>query len=137
MDRTTIKDLYDWINAGGLPPETVLYLDGDGTLCADVPGKAAMTYLHIGFADEGDPTGGRMMSDTLVSEVKSRLYLHGLDAETLRYLGDALDQHADTCHAAECETPAKKMTHAHSSMLRLWAERFWTDANRLEDADGE
>lgn len=51
-DKTTIKDLYDWINAGGLPPETVLYLDGDGTLMADVPGKTAVTYLHIGFVDE-------------------------------------------------------------------------------------
>lgn len=75
------------------------------------------------------------MSDNLVSEAKRRLYLHDLDAETLRYLGDALDQHADTCHAAECESPANKMTHAHSTMLRLWAERFRTDANRLEDAD--
>ena len=46
------------------------------------------------------------MSDNLVSEAKRRLYLHDLDAETLRYLGDALDQHADTCHAAECESPA-------------------------------
>ena len=51
---TTIKDLYDWINDGGLPPETVLYLDGDGTLMADVPGKTAVTYLHIGFAEDDD-----------------------------------------------------------------------------------
>lgn len=54
-ERTTIKDLYDWINAGGLPPETVLHLDGDGTLCADVPGKLAMTYLHIGFPECDEP----------------------------------------------------------------------------------
>lgn len=53
---TTIKDLYDWINAAGLPPQTRLYLDGDGTLMADVPGKPAVTYLHIGFeeCDESD-----------------------------------------------------------------------------------
>jgi len=52
---TTIKDLYDWINAGGLPPETVLYLDGDGTLMADVPGRRAVTYLHIGFEECDEP----------------------------------------------------------------------------------
>lgn len=55
---TTIKDLYDWINAAGLPPSTRLYLDGDGTLMADVPGKQAVTYLHIGFdecAETDDP----------------------------------------------------------------------------------
>lgn len=60
---TTIKDLYDWINAAGLPPQTRLYLGGDGTLMADVPGKPAVTYLHIGFAesdesDEADPIEG-------------------------------------------------------------------------------
>ena len=54
-EPTTIKDLYDWINAGGLPPETVLYLDGDGTLMADVPGKTAVTYLHIGFEECDEP----------------------------------------------------------------------------------
>lgn len=52
---TTIKDLYDWINDGGLPPETVLYLDGDGTLMADLPGKTAVTYLHIGFEECDEP----------------------------------------------------------------------------------
>lgn len=60
---TAIKDLYEWINAGGLLPETRLYLDGDGTLMADVPGKTAVTYLHIGLAecddsDLADPIDG-------------------------------------------------------------------------------
>lgn len=54
-EPTTIKDLYDWINAAGLPPSTRLYLDGDGTLMADVPGKQAVTYLHIGFEEGGEP----------------------------------------------------------------------------------
>ena len=54
-EKTTIKDLYDWINAGGLPPSTVIYLDGDGTLMADVPGKTAVTYLHIGFEESDEP----------------------------------------------------------------------------------
>lgn len=54
-EKTTIKDLYDWINAGGLPPETALYLDGDGTLMADVPGKTAVAYLHIGFDEPEEP----------------------------------------------------------------------------------
>lgn len=49
--RTTIQDIYDWINAGGLPASTPVYLDGDGTLCADVSGSVAMTYLHIGFSE--------------------------------------------------------------------------------------
>jgi hypothetical protein len=50
-DAVTIKDLYDWINAAGLPPQARLYLDGDGTLMADVPGKTAVTYLRIGFVE--------------------------------------------------------------------------------------
>lgn len=54
-DKVTIKDLYDWINAGGLGPQTRLYLDGDGTLMADIPGKTAVTYLHIGFEDADTP----------------------------------------------------------------------------------
>lgn len=75
------------------------------------------------------------MADTMVSEAKGRLYLHDLDAETLRWLGDALDEHADAVRAEEQAGGARKMTHAASAMLRLWADRFRTDANRLEDSD--
>ena len=75
------------------------------------------------------------MSDTLASEVKGHLYLHDLDAETLRYLADALEEHAIAVRKEEAASGRKKMPHAHSSMLALWAERFRTDANRLEDAN--
>lgn len=60
-DVVTIKDLYDWINAGGLNPQTILFLDGDGTLMADVPGKTAVTYLHIGFCDAGSQEDGDLI----------------------------------------------------------------------------
>jgi len=76
------------------------------------------------------------MSDTLVSDAKRHLYLHDLDAETLRYLAEALEREAMACHAMEEQSARKKMRHVHSSLLRLWAERFRTDANRLEDDNG-
>lgn len=73
------------------------------------------------------------MADTIVSEAKRQLYLHDLDAETLRYLADALEEHAIAVRIEEAASSGKKMRHAHSGMLALWAERFRTDANRLED----
>ena len=77
------------------------------------------------------------MTDTvLVSEAKRNLYLHDLDAETLRWLGDSLDEHADICRVWEKSHGPCKMRHAGSALLRLWADRFRTDANRLEDSDG-
>jgi hypothetical protein len=53
-NAVTIKDLYDWINASYLGPKTALYLDGDGTLMADLNDRSGFTYLHIGFAETGD-----------------------------------------------------------------------------------
>ena len=74
-----------------------------------------------------------MADPLLVSEAKRGLYLHDLDAETLRYLADAMEEHAIAVRKEEAASGAKKMRHAHSSLLRLWAERFRTDAYRLED----
>jgi hypothetical protein len=76
------------------------------------------------------------VGESLVAESKHRLYLHDLDAETLRYLAEALHEHAFAVRAEEQAGEQKKMRHAHSGMLFLWAERFRTDANRLEDSDG-
>lgn len=48
----TVAEIKQWIEDGGLTDESVVSLDGDGTLVADVPGKVAIAYLHIGFDDE-------------------------------------------------------------------------------------
>ena len=71
-----------------------------------------------------------------VSEAKRNLYLHDLDAETLRWLGESLEMYANILRVEEEEGGQKKMRHAGSALLRLWADRFRTDANRLEDSDG-
>jgi len=63
-------------------------------------------------------------------------YVTGIDNETLRFLAEALDDQADVRHAWEAEHGPKKMRHASSALLRLWADRFRTEANRLEDSDG-
>lgn len=76
------------------------------------------------------------MSDLLVADVKAHLYLHDLDAETLRWLGDSLEEYATAVRAEEEASGQKKMGHAHSAMLRLWADRFRTDANRMEETNG-
>lgn len=73
------------------------------------------------------------MADTLVSDVDRRLYIHDLDAETLRWISDELKEHADSVRQWEEEYGPRKMRHARSSLLRVWAERFGTDANRMED----
>jgi len=61
------------------------------------------------------------------------LYSQDLDAETLRWLADELKEHADSVRQWEEEYGPRKMRHARSSLLRVWAERFGTDANKLED----
>jgi hypothetical protein len=50
----TVAEIKQWILDGGLTDELVVSLDGDGTLVADIPGKVAITYLHIGFVGEGE-----------------------------------------------------------------------------------
>lgn len=60
------------------------------------------------------------------------LYSQDLDAETLRWLADELGEHAESVRQWELYGP-RKMRHARSSLLRVWAERFATDANKLED----
>lgn len=77
-----------------------------------------------------------MADAVLVSEAKRNLYLHDLDAETLRWLGDSLEEYADILREQEKDSGQKKLRHAGSALLRLWADRFRTDANRLEDNDG-
>lgn len=77
-----------------------------------------------------------MADPLLVSEAKRGLYLHDLDAETLRWLGDSLQEYADICRVWEKSHGQAKMRHANSAFLRLMADRFRTDANRLEDDHG-
>jgi hypothetical protein len=62
-------------------------------------------------------------------------YVTGIDSATLRFLAEALDDQANVRHAWEAENGPKKMRHAGSALLRLWADRFQTEANRLEDGD--
>jgi hypothetical protein len=45
----TVREIKQWIEDGGLTDESVVNLDWDGTLMADVPGKVAVAYLHIGY----------------------------------------------------------------------------------------
>ena len=45
----TVKELKQWIEDSGFTDETVVVVDGDGALVGDVPGKAAVGYLHVGF----------------------------------------------------------------------------------------
>ena len=77
-----------------------------------------------------------MPDDKLVSAVTQGLCLHDLDAETLRWLGDSLEEYADICRVWEKTNGTKKLRHAGSALLRLWADRFRTDASRLEVSDG-
>ena len=77
-----------------------------------------------------------MPDDKLVSAATQGLYLHDLDAETLRWLGDSLEEYADICRVWEKNNGPTKLRHAGSALLRLWADRFRTDANRLEVSDG-
>ena len=76
-----------------------------------------------------------MPDDKLVSAATQGLYLHDLDAETLRWLGDSLEEYADICRVWENNNGTAKLRHAGSALLRLWADRFRTDANRLEDSE--
>jgi len=76
-----------------------------------------------------------MADALLVSDAKQNLCLHDLDAETLRWLGDSLEEYADICRVWEKNNGTKKLRHAGSALLRLWADRFRTDANRLEVSD--
>jgi hypothetical protein len=48
----TVREIKQWIADGGLTDDSVVTLDGDGTLVADVPGKVAVTYLHIGSPED-------------------------------------------------------------------------------------
>jgi hypothetical protein len=48
----TVREIKQWLADGGLTDDSVVTLDGDGTLVADVPGKVAVTYLHIGFPED-------------------------------------------------------------------------------------
>ena len=48
----TVREIRQWIADGGLTDDSVVTLDGDGALVADVPGKVAITYLHIAFPEE-------------------------------------------------------------------------------------
>ena len=61
------------------------------------------------------------------------LYSQDLDAETLRWLADELKEHAESVRQWEEEYGPRKMRHASSALLRMWADRFDTDANKLED----
>ena len=76
-----------------------------------------------------------MAYDKLVSAATRGLYLHDLDAETLRWLGDSLEEYADICRVWEKNNGTAKLRHDGSALLRLWADRFRTDANRLEDSE--
>lgn len=76
-----------------------------------------------------------MADPLLASDANRVLYLHDLDAETLRWLGDSLEEYADICRVWEKNHGSQKLRHAGSALLRLWADRFRTDANRLEDTD--
>lgn len=51
---TTVADIKAWIEDGGLTDDTVVTLDGDGSLVADVPGKVAVAYLQVGTTEIGD-----------------------------------------------------------------------------------
>lgn len=76
-----------------------------------------------------------MNDPVLVSDVRLGLYLHDIDADTLRLLGDMLTEYADIRRVWESGDTQKEMRFAGSEYLRLWGGRFRTDANRLEDAD--
>lgn len=78
-----------------------------------------------------------MEDSLLVSDANRALYLHDLDAETLRFLGDSLEEYADIARVEETARGTAKLRHARSALLRLWADRFRTDANRLEDTNGQ
>jgi hypothetical protein len=50
----TVREIKQWIEDAGLTDDSVVTLDGSGTLFADVPGKVAVAYLEIGFVGEED-----------------------------------------------------------------------------------
>lgn len=52
----TVKELKQWIEDSGFTDETEIVVDGDGALVGDIPGKAAISYLHVGFI-EGEEGG--------------------------------------------------------------------------------
>ena len=50
----TVRELREWIADCGLNDDSVITLDGDGTLVADIPGKTAIGYLNVGFIDDDE-----------------------------------------------------------------------------------
>ena len=66
-------------------------------------------------------------------QTDTRPGVYDIDVDTLRFLADNLREHADNLRAWEEECGPRKMRHASSALLRVWADRFDTDANKLED----
>jgi hypothetical protein len=54
----TVKELRKWIEDSGFSDDTEIVIDGDGALVGDVPGKVAVSYLHVGFIEGEEVSDG-------------------------------------------------------------------------------
>ncbi len=77
-----------------------------------------------------------MSEQILVGGCNEPLNVDALNADTLRWLGDCLEVHADMLRVWETHHGPSKLRHAGSALLRLWAANLRTDANTLEASDG-